>query len=87
MAQSVRKKLHVPLPPELHAELKERSERRGQPATVLAREAIAAWLQRERQDDLAREIRAYAETVAGSEEDLDEDLEDAAAEALSEAPA
>lgn len=86
MPQSTPKKLHVPLPPELHAELKIQAERLGAPATAIAREAITAWLHQRRREEIANEIRAYAEEVAGSDHDLDEDLERAATAALTEAP-
>ena len=82
MPQAAKKNLHVPLPPELYAELRTRSERLGAPATTLAREAIEDWLQKQREAEIAREIRAYAEAVAGSEDDLDEELAKAGEEHL-----
>ena len=58
---------HLPLPGNLYRELKTEAEQRGQPATVVARH---------------RAIAAYAEKWAGSELDLDPQLEAAAVEHL-----
>lgn len=84
MPEAARKKLHVPLPVDMHAELFEQAERLGAPATALAREAIADWLELRRREELAEEIRAYAKNVAGTNDDLDEDLEEAGQEELAE---
>lgn len=84
MPDVIKKKMHLPLPPELHADLREQAERYGVPATVLAREAIEEWLERRRRERIAEEIRAYAVEVAGTVADLDEDIEDAALETWSE---
>jgi plasmid stability protein len=74
--------LHVPLPEDLHAQLRAESDRTGQPATELAREGIRMLLvQRERQA-LNQEIAAYAAAVAGTEQDLDTELEAAAVDHL-----
>lgn len=84
MPESTRKKIHVSLSEDLHAELFAYAERRGDPATVLAREAIEAWIERQRREELAQEIRTYASKVAGTEDDLDEELAGAAEEDLLE---
>jgi predicted DNA-binding protein len=74
--------LHVPLPEPLHRRLRAEAERVGRPATELAREAIDRWLD-EQQRLLVREaIREYASHVAGSGDDLDDELEAAAVERL-----
>jgi len=86
MPEPVLKKIHLPLPPDLHAELKREAEETGTPTTVLAREAIKEWLERRRRDQIAEELRAFAIENAGSELDLDEDFEDAAADTLAESP-
>jgi predicted transcriptional regulator len=81
-----RKNVHVPLEPELHARLVAQARRVRSPVTVAAREAIAAWtLLQERQAERDA-IRAYAEAMAGTEADLDEGLEEAAAADLRDAP-
>lgn len=77
---------HVPLPDELHAELREAAARRDQPATTLAREAIRGWLDAERRQLLYEEIRGFAERHAGTELDLDPDLEETGLEGLDEGP-
>lgn len=84
MPESTRKKIHVPLSADLHAELFAYAEQRGDPATVLAREAIEAWIERRRREELAQEIRAYASEVAGTDDDLDVELAGAAEEELLE---
>lgn len=75
---------HVPLPDELHAELRKAADRRDQPATVLARQAIRGWLETERRRILHEEIRGFAERHAGTELDLDPDLEETGLEGLDE---
>lgn len=75
------KKMHLPLPPDLHARLKEESEASGTPSTVLAREAVEEWLERRRRERVAEDIRAYAREMAGTDADLDEDLEEAGIDA------
>ena len=82
MPRESTKNLHSPLPEPLHRRLRAEAEREGRPATELAREAIDRWLD-ERQRLLVREsIRAYAAQVAGSGDDLDDELEAAAVERL-----
>lgn len=78
--------LHVPLPADLHSELRAESERSGQPLTELAREAIRALLRKRKRDCIHRDIAAYAATVAGVD-DLDPALEEASAEHLIEVDA
>ena len=85
MASMSQHNFHVPLPDNLYQALRQESERSKRPATVLAREAIQAWLE-EREKKLRQEaIKAYAIQVAGSKDDLDEDLEAAALETWNEA--
>ena len=54
--------------------------------TVVAREAIAAWMDEQERQAEREAIRAYADEMAGTEADLDEDLEDAAAAELRNRP-
>jgi hypothetical protein len=82
MGKSKMKNLHVPLPEPMYRRLRLEAERSERPATDLAREAIDYWLV-ERQRQVVREaIQEYASSVAGTSEDLDEDLEAAALEVL-----
>lgn len=66
---------HLPLPPELHEMLRNEAERSGQPATTLAREVLLSWLTRRRDERLHEEISSWAASHAGSDLDLDRDLE------------
>jgi predicted transcriptional regulator len=73
---------HLPLSPEIHEMLREEAESSGQPATTLARQALRDWLVQKKRQRLHEEIAAFAEAHAGTELDLDEDLERAGIEAL-----
>ena len=66
---------HLPLPPELHEMLRTEAESSGQPATTLAREALLSWLTRRRNERLHEELSSWAAEHAGSDLDLDRDLE------------
>jgi predicted transcriptional regulator len=79
MAGARRKNVHVPLDPELHARLVAQARRVRSPVTVVAREAIAVWTAEQERRAEGEAIRAYAEAMAGTEVDLDEELEAAAA--------
>jgi hypothetical protein len=76
--------LHVPLPEELHEKLRAEARKSGQPATEIAREGIRLLLDLRRREAIYYEIAVYAQTVAGSQSDLDADLEAAAIEHLLE---
>jgi len=78
----VMKNLHVPLPSLLDAALRAEAARRNQPATMLVRQAIEEWLHRQEQLALHQAIASYASKWAGSDADLDEDLETAGLEHL-----
>ncbi len=73
---------HLPLPPEIHEMLRQEVESSGQPATSLAREALRDWLVRKKRQRLHDEIAAFAEAHAGTDLDLDEDLERAGIDAI-----
>lgn len=79
---TAQKKVHVPLPDSLHADLKREAQRSGTPATTLARDAIADFLKRRHRERVAEDLRAFAKAHAGTEFDLDPVLEQAAAEEL-----
>lgn len=78
--------IHVPLPDEIYFELRAEAERLKQPATLLVRMAIEAWLEQRRAAILHKEIAAYAARHSGTSFDLDEDLEVAGLERLNEKP-
>ena len=73
---------HLPLPEDLHDMLREEVESSGQPATVLAREALQAWLVQQRKQRRHEEIAAFARAFGGTDLDLDEDLEAAGIESI-----
>ena len=73
---------HLPLPSELHDMLREESAVSGQPATSLAREALRDWLEQRKRGRLHAEIAAFASKHAGTNLDLDEDLEHAGIDLL-----
>ena len=80
MATAGKKNLHVPLPTEVHQELKAQAQRVGEPATVLARRAIEDRVRALKREQIADEITAYADAMAGTEFDLDPALEAAGME-------
>lgn len=73
---------HVPLSPELYSLLRQEAQRTKQPATQLVRLAIEEWLHKQRKAARDEAIRDYAKTFAGSESDLDEELEETSLEYL-----
>jgi predicted transcriptional regulator len=78
------KNFHVPLPTDLYSKLRALAEQHRRPATELAREAIAAWIEQRRRDALHRAIAEYAEQCAGTEADFDTSLEATGVEHLLE---
>ena len=74
--------LHVPLSEPLHERLRAEAARSGRPATTLAREAIEVWIEERRRRAVHDAIAEYAERMARSPADLDEDLEKASIEHL-----
>jgi len=70
---------HIPLPPDLHEMLRDEAERSGQPATALARQALQTQRRRQR---LHEEIAVWAKDHAGTDLDLDKDVERAGLELL-----
>lgn len=80
MAAIEKKNLHVPLPAELHADLKEQASHLGRPATAVARDAIEEWIRERKRERIAVELRAYATRMAGTGADLDAELEAAGVE-------
>jgi predicted transcriptional regulator len=74
---------HLPLPEPLYRRLRDAAERAQQPATTLARYAIDSWLRQQRKTMVREAIAAYAAGIAGTRDDLDDDLESASLEELS----
>ena len=71
---------HVPLPDEIYDHLRAAAEQARVPATTLAREAIDGWLRDQRRRARHDAIAAYAAQMAGTDLDLDRDLERASVE-------
>jgi len=82
MQSARRRNFHLPLEEETYAQLMREAKRAGRPATQVAREAIEVGLEERHRRAIAESISAYATAVAGSKDDLDEDLERAAVEHL-----
>ena len=76
------KNFHLPLPEQTYLQLRAEAERTQVPATALAREAIDSWLRQQLRNARRDSIAAYAEAMAGSDLDLDADLETAGIEHL-----
>ena len=76
------KNFHLPLPERTYAELRAEAERTQAPATVLAREAIDWWLRHQMRKARHDAIATYAAEMAGTNLDLDRDLEPAGIEHL-----
>jgi len=66
----------------IYLALRAEAEGTGQPATLLARQAIEAWLRDRKKTALHEAIAAYGTQHAGTEVDLDPALEEAGAEVL-----
>ena len=73
---------HLPLPEETYSRLRTEAERKGTPATALAREAIDEWLREQARKARHEAIAAYVSEMAGTAFDLDPDLEAAGLEYL-----
>jgi len=73
---------HWPLPEPVYAQLKSEAERQHVPATTLAREAIDQWLRQQARQARHDAIAAYAAEMAGTEVDLDPELESTGLEHL-----
>jgi hypothetical protein len=66
---------HLPLQEEIYSQLRSEAERAQVPATELAREAIHEWLRLREKRARHNAIAAYAAEMAGTEFDLDPELE------------
>ena len=76
------KNFHLPLPEQIYTLLRAEAERTHVPATALAREAIDSWLKYQARKARFDAIAAYAAEMAGTDLDLDHDLESAGSEHL-----
>ncbi len=82
MPSSATKKLSLPIPDEMHRELFDESRRTGVPATKLARSALEEWLRRRRRERRQEEVHQFAIEHAGTDYDLDTQIESVAADEL-----
>jgi hypothetical protein len=78
------KNFHLPLPDQIYDELKTEAQRSRIPATSMARHAIQAWLAARKKAARKKAIAAYALEMAGTELDLDPQLEAASLDLLFE---
>ena len=76
------KNFHLPLPEQTYTLLRAEAERTQVPATILAREAIDSWLKYQARKARHNAIAAYAVEMAGTDLDIDHDLESAGIEHL-----
>ncbi len=76
------KNFHLPLPEQTYLRLRAEAERTRVPATTLAREAVDGWLRQQSRKARQDAIAAYATEMAGTDLDLDADLESAGIEHL-----
>jgi hypothetical protein len=76
------KNFHLPLPRSVYDALREEAVRLNRPATVVARDAIEAWLAERRRASVREAIATYAIAHAGTPADLDPALERASLEEL-----
>jgi len=73
---------HVPLPSGVYSRLRSEAERQHKPATQLVKQAVEYWLEEQEKLALHEEIARYATEIAGTRDDLDEQLEGAGVEHL-----
>jgi hypothetical protein len=82
MATASYKKLNLPLPPDMHEAIFSESKMLGVPATRLVRSVLESWLEERRRARRKEAIRRFAAASAGTNLDLDPDLEAAATQEL-----
>ncbi|MGC8494146.1 MAG: hypothetical protein ACP5SH_20670 [Syntrophobacteraceae bacterium] len=85
MPKATLRNFHVPLPEALYERLRREAEQSAEPATEIARQAIAEFLEKRRRDTLYSAINEYAKRYAGTGFDLDEELASASLEYLGDA--
>jgi hypothetical protein len=74
------KNFHLPLPERTWSGLRAEAERAQMPTTALAREAIDCWLRAQAKKARHDQIAAWAAEMAGTDLDLDPNLEAAGIE-------
>ena len=77
-----RRNFNVQLPGDLYRTLRAEAANSKTPASAVAREAIAHWLETRRQARIDEAVLAYATAVAATSDDLDPELEAASLEML-----
>ena len=82
MKTAVAHNFHVPLPSGVYSRLRSEAERQHKPATQLVKQAVEYWLEEQEKLALHEEIARYASELAGTCDDLDEQLEVAGVEHL-----
>ena len=84
MSTKTMKNFHVPLPEDLYKKLRLEADRSKRPATELARKAIELWIKQRQKKIRDQQIADYANQYAGTEFDLNKDLENSSIEHLLE---
>jgi hypothetical protein len=82
MTTTALKKLNLPLPLEMHEALFTESQELGIPATRVVRSLLEEWLRDRRRTRRREEVRRFAMESAGTELDLDPELEAATTEEI-----
>ena len=82
MKQAARHNFHVPLTTPVYQRLRTLAQNRCVPATQLVAQALEDWLERQEKLALHEEIARYAAGQAGTDEDLDPQLEAAGIESM-----
>jgi hypothetical protein len=65
----------MPLPEPVYQRLKFVAKKQHKPATQLAKQALEYWLDEQERLVLHEEIASYAAAIAGTTDDIDENLE------------
>jgi predicted DNA-binding protein len=76
---------HVPLPAGVYSRLRVEAERQHKPATQLVKQVVEYWLDQQEKLTLHEDIARYAAEMAGTCDDLDEQLENTSLEYLESA--
>ena len=85
MSSQTATSIELPLASDVWNLLQDEAARSGQPTASLVCDVVTNWVRERHRQLVAREIAEFAAAQAGSELDLDRELESAAVEALSEA--
>ena len=76
------KSMHIPLPTQWHEKLTQLAKENKTSATELVRNAIAQFLKEQERKNVHSAIVSFAQEYAGTEFDLDYELEEASLESL-----